>query len=120
MSLWGPVKFFEGVLEVNVLGDVREVLTHKPVKPTPMRDRKRPRNRTRGRTQEGKFIFHRKGIDGKSHSVYPHIEVARNWCPNPESKPTVDHIDGDYTNNEWWNLRWATHSEQQKFRRAKQ
>ena len=40
-----------------------------------------------------------------------HRLVAEHFIPNPENKPIVDHIDRDRTNNMYWNLRWATKSE---------
>lgn len=39
--------------------------------------------------------------------------IAQAWIPNPENKPTVNHIDGDKHNNCIENLEWATYSEQQ-------
>ena len=45
----------------------------------------------------------------KTHTV--HVLVAREWVPNPENKRCVDHIDGDKANNNWENLRYATHTE---------
>lgn len=41
-----------------------------------------------------------------------HRLVAEAFIPNPENKPTVDHIDRDRRNNDISNLRWATYIEQ--------
>ena len=49
--------------------------------------------------------------NGKPKIHYIHKLVAREWVSNPEEKRCVDHIDGSRTNNNWENLRCATHSE---------
>jgi hypothetical protein len=43
-----------------------------------------------------------------------HRAVAMAFIPNPENKRTVDHIDGDKSNNHVGNLKWATMEEQQQ------
>lgn len=48
---------------------------------------------------------------GKSYSV--HRLIALTYIPNPEDKPTVNHIDENKTNNCVENLEWATRSEQE-------
>ena len=60
------------------------------------------------------FVMLSKNGKGKIH--YIHKLVAREWVPNPEEKKCVDHRDGDRTNNHLENLRYATHSENNRHR----
>lgn len=41
-----------------------------------------------------------------------HRLIAETFIPNPQNKPTVDHIDSNRQNNTIENLRWATYGEQ--------
>lgn len=50
------------------------------------------------------------GYKGKHYRV--HRLIAEAFLPNPENKPTVDHIDMNKQNNALSNLRWATMQEQ--------
>lgn len=54
--------------------------------------------------------YRRVGIRGKNYQV--HRLVAETFIPNPENKPTVDHINRVRDDNRVKNLRWATRKEQ--------
>ena len=55
-------------------------------------------------------------INGVYHKRYVHRLVASEFIDNPESKPQVDHIDGNKQNNAVSNLRWCTNEENQQYR----
>ena len=49
--------------------------------------------------------------EGNQRSKSVHLMVAQAFIPNPENKRVVNHKDTDKTNNNVWNLEWATDSE---------
>ena len=49
--------------------------------------------------------------NGKGKQHYVHRLVANTWVANPLEKRCVDHIDGNRKNNNYENLRFATHTE---------
>lgn len=51
-------------------------------------------------------------LRGKMYKV--HRLVAEAFIPNPDGKPTVDHINRVRDDNRVCNLRWATHTEQRE------
>ena len=48
-----------------------------------------------------------------SKDGYLRYSLRKN-IPNPENKPTINHINGDKTCNKKWNLEWATREEQMR------
>lgn len=60
------------------------------------------------------YLYYVVSIKGDRFTIKPHRAVAQCFIPNPEEKPTVDHINGDRKDNRVENLRWATWKEQQE------
>jgi hypothetical protein len=58
--------------------------------------------------------------DGKKHERRIHKLVAEHFHPNPNKLPIVDHKNGNRSDHRASNLRWASPSDNQKFRYAVQ
>lgn len=55
-------------------------------------------------------------INFRRKCIYIHRILAETFIPNPDNKPTVDHINRNKLDNSLDNLRWATYAEQQENR----
>ena len=98
MEKWLPVVGYEENYEVSDNGKVRNRKTKNEIVQTYINGYKRV-----NLWKENKY---------KSRRV--HRLVAEAFIDNPLNKRTVNHIDGDKTNNNVDNLEWMTHSENNK------
>ena len=112
---WRPIQGYEGLYEVSDWGNVRSVdRTFEYYHPSAKKNIKRTFKGIVLRKVLNEDGYHKvtlvdrnhKGHEGKVHRL-----VAQAFIPNLDDKPTVDHINGDKTDNNVENLRWATSME---------
>lgn len=110
---WRPIPGYEGLYEASNLGRVRSA----PGKVTS--SSRFPHRTWAVRIMKPKYPRSRKRQDGrlslwKDGRVKDHLVsrlIASAWLGPPADGMTVNHIDGDYTNNSPCNLEWISLSE---------
>lgn len=94
-EVWADVKGFEGKYRISSIGRVRSVKRDIILRP--------------GNSRGYHNVTLSNGIAKKSTGV--HRLVAQAFIPNPDNKPSVNHIDGNKINNSVGNLEWCTQAE---------
>lgn len=114
--VWKSINGFEGYYEISDTGCVRSVdrdiiakngmkyhLKGKMMKLTPAI--------RKDRISDSNYIVVNLRKYGKSHVIPVHILVAKAFIPNPDNLPTVNHKDGNKSNNVVENLEWTSYAE---------
>lgn len=112
-EVWKDITGYEGLYQVSNLGRVkslaREVFTGVYMRQIPETIKISQKH------SSGNYRSIVLSKEGKKTPRLIHRLVAEAFIPNPNNKPEIDHKDGDPTNNNSNNLRWATRKENNNF-----
>lgn len=99
-EIWKPIVTLHGKYEASTFGRIRNSKTH----------------HIKAIIFDG--YYYKFGYDYSVNKIRyrgwyrVHKAIAETFIPNPDNKPTVNHKDGDHSNNCVSNLEWATYKEQ--------
>lgn len=96
MEIWKDIDGYDGYYQVSNMGNVRNAVKSKILK----QQKSRNGYLTVSLTKNNKLTTYR-----------VHRLVASAFIPNPDNKPSVNHIDCDPLNNKAENLEWCTAQE---------
>lgn len=98
-EIWKDIIDFNGY-ECSTEGRIRNKTTYKLLTPS--------------ECCNGYAVSSIRGKNFKFHRI-----IAQTFLPNFQAKPTVEHKDDNKLNNRLYNLKWATHKEQQQYVKEK-
>lgn len=106
MEKWKDIKNYEGIYQISNFGRVKRIGNYSN-QFTSWNVEKilKPGNNGKG------YLFVQLSKNCKVKRYYIHRLVAEAFIPNPLLKETINHIDGDKSNNHYSNLEWNTYSE---------
>ncbi len=109
IEIWKDVLGFEGAYQVSNTGKIKS-LKRTYIRKNGSKDTKHEKILSNLDNGSGyKYINL-----GASCRKAIHVIVAESFLCNPENKKTVNHINGNKSDNRLENLEWATHSENHK------
>ena len=98
---WRDIEGYEGIYQVSNLGQVRSLNYRRMDKVKILKLIKDKEN----------YLLTHLSNNGERKTYKVHRLVAKTFIPNPNSKPQVDHIDTNSSNNKVFNLQWVTGKE---------
>jgi hypothetical protein len=108
MEVWKDIEEFKGLYQVSNLARVKSVERLRSngnglqLQPEKIKDIQ---------IQPNGYYYVNLYMNNKNHTRRIHRLVAQAFIPNKESKPDVNHMDTDKSNNLPHNLEWATKKE---------
>lgn len=106
-EIWKDIKGYEGLYQVSNLGRVKRLQKWNSGK-----KRYEPDERLLTPTGNGNgYLIVGLPKDHRRKNHYVHRLVAEAFCPNPDNKNVVNHLDYNKSNNNASNLEWVTFQE---------
>lgn len=109
MEVWKDIKGYEGLYQVSNFGNVKSLSR---LKKNHSKMQHIPEKLKSFRVDPQGYLMLDLYKNNKQKTVRVHRLVAEAFVPNDDAKETVNHIDGNKSNNNTSNLEWASFKEQ--------